>query len=37
MPVWIIQTGIYCSYIAKRYISFVFSSDIQWEPFRIHL
>lgn len=37
MPVWIIQTGIYCFILLKDNISFVFSSDIQWEPFHTHL
>lgn len=37
MPVWIIQTGIYCFILLRDNISFVFSSNIQWVPFRIHL
>lgn len=38
MPVWIIQTGIYCFILLRdNIISFVFSSDIQWESFHTHL
>lgn len=37
MPVWIVQTGIYYFILLRDNISFVFSSNIQWVPFRIHL
>lgn len=37
MPVWIIQTVFIVLILLKDNISFVFSSDIQWEPFHTHL
>ena len=37
MPVWIVQTGIYCFILLRDNISFVISSNIQCVPFRIHL
>lgn len=37
MPVWIIQTAFIVLILLKDNISFVFSSDIQWESFHTHL
>lgn len=37
MPVWIIQTGIYCFILLRDNISFAFSSNTLWVPFRTHL